>query len=124
MPGLPLQGAEKCEWWSLPRGLGHGLFSQGVRGTWGLMNAALRTRWCWLSRTELWRPWQGLPLDIEQLSVDIFEAATTVTLRSGQETDFWEDTWIQGRRLKDIAPTVYAARSLGGGLLSFRWRMD
>lgn len=45
--------------------------------------------------------------------MDLFEAATSVTLRDGRGTDFWEDPWIQGRRLKDYVPLLFVAKVPG-----------
>jgi hypothetical protein len=39
----------------------------------------------------------------------LFAAATTITIGNGAKISFWESAWMQGRRLKDVAPLVYAA---------------
>jgi hypothetical protein len=39
----------------------------------------------------------------------LFAAWTTIVLRDGKKTSFWDSGWIQGRRPKDIAPTLFQA---------------
>jgi hypothetical protein len=36
-----------------------------------------------------------------------FAAATKITIGDGKKTSFWYGTWIQGQRLKDIAPNLF-----------------
>jgi hypothetical protein len=41
--------------------------------------------------------------------MDIFYAATTITLGNGKKTSFWEAPWLTGRKPKDIAPLIFDA---------------
>ncbi|KAK1609538.1 hypothetical protein QYE76_033211 [Lolium multiflorum] len=41
--------------------------------------------------------------------MDIFYAATTITLGNGKKTSFWEARWLTGRKPKDIAPLIFDA---------------
>lgn len=38
----------------------------------------------------------------------LFAAATSITIGNGATVSFWESAWWQGRRMKDVAPLVYA----------------
>jgi hypothetical protein len=37
----------------------------------------------------------------------LFFASTTMTVSNGQTAKFWEDRWIEGRFISDIAPALY-----------------
>ncbi len=39
----------------------------------------------------------------------LFAAATTITIGDGAKASFWDSAWLEGRRLKDVAPLIYAA---------------
>lgn len=41
-------------------------------------------------------------------ALQLFQAAMRVMLRDGQNTLFWEDRWLDGFRIEELAPTVYA----------------
>jgi hypothetical protein len=41
--------------------------------------------------------------------MNIFYAATTITLGNGRKTPFWHAPWLDGRALKDIAPKKFDA---------------
>ena len=59
----------------------------------------------------------------------LFAAATTITIGNGAKISFWESSWTQGRRLKDVAPLVYAAskkknRTLQQASQANQWLLD
>jgi hypothetical protein len=43
-----------------------------------LMNAALRTRWLWLQRTSMDKPWAGLPIAAAESTVSLFNASVSI----------------------------------------------
>lgn len=69
---------------------------------------ALRVRWLWLRATDLSRPWHHLPLPADKATQDIFRASTSWTLGDGKTCKFWLDHWIDGRSIREIAPTVFS----------------
>lgn len=67
---------------------------------------ALRTRWCWLQRTDATRPWSHLQIPADADTAAIFRASTTWVLGDGRDCRFWEDKWLEGRTIPQIAPTI------------------
>jgi hypothetical protein len=56
----------------------------------------------------IWRQSLGLVLETcAPLDVDLFTAATKVTIGNGKKALFWEASWINGMRPKDIAPLIF-----------------
>jgi hypothetical protein len=41
--------------------------------------------------------------------MNIFFAATTITLGNGKKTPFWFAPWLNGRAPKDVAPKIFEA---------------
>jgi len=72
---------------------------------------ALRMRWLWLKRTEESRPWQLLPDNRDPVVEALFHVSTFMELGDGRKALFWEDRWLQGKGLAEIAPCLYAAVS-------------
>ena len=60
-----------------------------------------------MQRTDLERPWQEFALTVPEESKMLFQAATRLTTRDGRKALFWEDRWIGGLRVQEIAPLVY-----------------
>jgi hypothetical protein len=93
---------------------------------------ALRLRWLWLSRTDQDRAWSGLDLQFTQQERCLFFASTYMIAGDGQTGRFWEDRWIDGRSVSQIAPELYAyipkrrrkGTSIADGLLAHRWARD
>ena len=93
---------------------------------------ALRLRWLWFSKTDDDRAWAGLDLQFSAAEHDLFFASTTMMLGNGQTALFWEDRWISGRAIKEIAPLVYACipkrrkknRTVAQGLHANSWARD
>jgi hypothetical protein len=107
------------------------------RGGLGVLNLdkagiALRLRWLWLSRTDPSRAWQGLDLQFSPLERSLFFASTTMVLGDGRTALFWEDRWLDGRSISEIAPLLYACipkrrrriRMVADGLLNHSWARD
>ena len=43
--------------------------------------------------------------------MDMFYAATTITVGNGLKTPFWHAPWLEGRKPKDIAPLIFECSS-------------
>ena len=69
---------------------------------------ALRTRWLWFARTDDNRAWSGLALQFTAAERAFFFASTTMILGDGQRALFWEDRWLNGRAILEIAPQLHA----------------
>lgn len=72
-----------------------------------LSGYALQTRWLWLQRTDQERAWSQLPIRTCPQVQAFFKASTFVVIGNGERTLFWEDRWLQGEGVADIAPCVY-----------------
>jgi hypothetical protein len=64
-------------------------------------------RWLWFSRTDPSRAWHGLDLQFSNEEKSLFFASTTMLLGNGMTALFWEDRWIEGKAIKEIAPLLY-----------------
>uniref|UniRef100_A0A453I822 Reverse transcriptase zinc-binding domain-containing protein n=1 Tax=Aegilops tauschii subsp. strangulata TaxID=200361 RepID=A0A453I822_AEGTS len=64
---------------------------------------ALRTRWLWFSRTDQGRAWAGLDLQFSDDDRAFFFASTTMSVGNDAQALFWEDRWIDGRSVLEIA---------------------
>jgi hypothetical protein len=71
-----------------------------------LHGIALRTRWQWLRRTDLERPWQGLPHLKDEAAEGVFQALAKIEVGDGSTVLFWRDRWINGFTASEIAPLV------------------
>jgi len=71
-----------------------------------LASIALQTRWLWLQKTDDTRAWAQLPIAVTREVSAFFDASTFTVIGNGQTTAFWTDRWIQGKAVKDIAPTL------------------
>ncbi|KAM0877851.1 hypothetical protein ACQ4PT_035236 [Festuca glaucescens] len=97
-----------------------------------LQGLALRVRWQWLQRTDLGRPWQGLPMIKDTQAWEVFDSLVRIKVGDGRSTLFWRDRWINGRAASDYAPglcrTVSArtrnARTVAQGLSENAWITD
>jgi hypothetical protein len=93
---------------------------------------ALRLRWQWFNRTDQNRAWHGLDLQCTEEARDLCFASTTMTVGDGQTAIFWEDRWIHGRSISEIAPELYSRipkrrhkhRTVADGLQANNWARD
>jgi hypothetical protein len=69
---------------------------------------SLRVRWLWRMRTDPQRPWRGLDMQFSKIELDAFAASTSMVVGNGESALFWEDRWLDGKSIKEIAPEVYA----------------
>jgi hypothetical protein len=93
---------------------------------------ALRLRWQWFAKTDRDRAWSGLDLQFDEEERDLFHASTYTIIGNGQKTNFWEDRWIDGKSVREVAPQLYAcipkrrrkARLVDDGLNGNAWVRD
>jgi hypothetical protein len=93
---------------------------------------ALRLQWLWYSKTDDERAWQGLDLKFSEDEHALFFASTHLIPGNGQTGKFWEDRWINGLAIREIAPQLYAcihkhrrkARTIAAGLHEHAWARD
>jgi hypothetical protein len=89
----------------------------------------LRLRWLWHQWVSPDKPWVGTETPCDDEDKLLFAACATVVLGDGKKTSFWDSGWIQGRRPKDIAPTLFQAsrkkkRSVHDALSNNTWIHD
>jgi hypothetical protein len=70
---------------------------------------ALRMGWLWLHKTESSQPWSALPIRIPEKVQAFFTTAMQVEIGDGSTTLFWQDRWLHGQRIVDVAPRLVAA---------------
>jgi hypothetical protein len=58
----------------------------------------------WMEPNKLW---VGLGNPCLEEEMNIFFAATTITLRNGKKTHFWFAPWLNGRAPKHVAPKIF-----------------
>uniref|UniRef100_A0A453GFW4 Reverse transcriptase zinc-binding domain-containing protein n=1 Tax=Aegilops tauschii subsp. strangulata TaxID=200361 RepID=A0A453GFW4_AEGTS len=66
------------------------------------------TRWLWFARTDDTRAWSGLDLQFSATERAFFFASTTMILGNGQRALFWEDRWLNGCSISELAPQLHA----------------
>lgn len=71
------------------------------------LNKALQARWPWLQRTDKERPWAEFNIHVPAESLALFRAAARASVGNGKSTIFWEDRWIEGFRICELAPDIY-----------------
>jgi hypothetical protein len=69
---------------------------------------ALRLRWPWLEWKDPSKIWVGSGNPCSDHDMEIFYAATTITLGNGKKTPFWFAPWLEGRKPIDIASLIFA----------------
>ncbi|GJN41102.1 hypothetical protein PR202_gn00429 [Eleusine coracana subsp. coracana] len=93
---------------------------------------ALWVRWLWLQKTEPSKPWVSLPMQMSEQMKAIFSMAVTTELGDGRNTLFWQDRWILGQRLEDVAPLIHSIvpkrivgkQTVGEALTTMVWIQD
>jgi len=93
---------------------------------------ALRSRWLWLQATDPSRPWRHLQLSHDADSQQFFRASTTWVVGNGQTCRFWEDHWLEGQSIPEIASAIVALvpsrrrrhRLVSEGLTQLAWISD
>jgi mannosylglycoprotein endo-beta-mannosidase len=69
--------------------------------------SALRMRWLWYEWKEESKPWVGLGNPCTPHDKELFSAATKVTIGSGKKAIFWDSSWLNGLRPRDVAPLIF-----------------
>jgi hypothetical protein len=69
---------------------------------------ALRVRWLWLQKTEPHRPWSSLSIQVPDQVRAFFAMAITSEVENGEHVLFWTDRWLQGQKISDLAPHLFA----------------
>ena len=87
---------------------------------------ALRLRRLWCEWKEPGRAWVGMGNPCDSMDRELFYAATTITMGDGQTTGFWHSPWFEGKKPKDVAPTIFAissnkSKSVQEAMLDHRW---
>jgi hypothetical protein len=70
---------------------------------------ALRLRWLWYEWTAPEKPWVGSETPNDASDLDLFNAATRVTIGNGEKASFWSSSWLNGAPPKDLAPLIFSA---------------
>lgn len=83
-----------------------------IYGGLGVLNlekfaTALRLRWLWYEWADPPKLWLGSGTPCTDKDRDIFAAATMVHIGDGCSASFWNSSWLDGIRPKDIAPALY-----------------
>ena len=65
-------------------------------------------RWLWLSKTEPYRPWAALGLQVHRNVQDMFAISVVAVVGDGLSMLFWTDRWIHGRSVRDLAPALFS----------------
>lgn len=73
------------------------------------MGFALHLRWLWLQKTDPTKPWTELPDVMEPKVQEMFRLSTTILVGDGKRTLFWEDKWLQGHSIANVAPLLIHA---------------
>jgi len=122
-------GSCHVKWRSACRPKSHG--GLGIQDQ-ELTGMALRLRCQWLDQTDSTRAWNGLDLWFSKEERELFFASTYMSLGDGRTAKFWEDRWLQGRSIREIAPQLYdcipkhrrASRKVADGLHANQWAQD
>jgi hypothetical protein len=72
---------------------------------------SLRLRWPWQEWKNADKIWAGSGNPCSNEDMDIFYAATSITIGNGAKTPFWHAPWLDGRKPKDIAPLIFQISS-------------
>jgi hypothetical protein len=75
---------------------------------------ALRLRWPWLQWTDPLHTWAGSKLPCNEADMDLFRAATHITIGNGESTSFWSDPWTHRGPIRLWAPDLYKVASRKG----------
>ena len=62
---------------------------------------------CGYKKTDQERAWNQLPIKASPEVQAFFKASTFTIIGDGRNTLFWEDQWIDGEAIRDIAPCLH-----------------
>jgi hypothetical protein len=97
-----------------------------------ILGYALRLWWEWQAKTTPDKPWASFATKPERAVQAMFEASVTVDVGYGHRALFWQDKWIHGRSLSQLAPDLVTAvvkhthdfRVVADALHNDRWIAD
>ena len=69
---------------------------------------APRLRWPWLQWKDPTKAWVGKENPCNKEDIDLFYAATIITIGDGRTANFWQSPWLHGQKPKSVAPTIFA----------------
>ena len=72
------------------------------------LNIAIQSRWLWLQHTGQSRPLAEFQIVVPEESRQLFRAVTKMVVGNGLRACFWEDRWLDGFTVQDVAPSIYA----------------
>ena len=72
---------------------------------------ALRLRWLWYEWKDPDKLWVGMGNPCDKVDINLFYAATIISIGNGAIGPFWGSPWLNGKKPKDIAPLIYLASS-------------
>lgn len=78
------------------------------------------------------RSWTEFNLDLPTKALWLFSVDVIIEVGNGMNIIFWEDNWLMGRSIKDLAPEVVSLvpkwivnmRPVGEALVDFFWARD
>jgi hypothetical protein len=70
---------------------------------------ALRLRWPWFEWRDPSKLWVGMCTPCDEVDMELFYASTTISIGNGEIAPFWDSSWLNGKKPKDIAPLIYEA---------------
>jgi hypothetical protein len=96
------------------------------------LNIALRSKWIWLQKSEVDRPWDGLPRHPNPDTIALFNTSVRISVGDGSRIMFWDDPWINGLTVAALAPAVVAltkprtrrSRTVKDGVAGDAWALD
>ena len=71
-----------------------------------LLGCALRIRWLWAQKTDLDRPWAGLPVAVPRKAQALFDVGVDAIVGNGEQILFWTDRWLDGHTMAEIVPNL------------------
>lgn len=74
-----------------------------------VMDWSLNLRWLWLKKTQPDRPWNSFEVQVHPNAAAIFAVSIQSIVGNGTSTKFWTDRWLDGRRIVELAPNLFAA---------------
>lgn len=85
-----------------------------------------------MKKTDPNLPWATFHIPVQKCAQAFFSIAVVSEVGNGAATLFWSDRWIQGQRIADLAPQVFATvpkmriskRTVHEALTDHSWVMD
>jgi hypothetical protein len=82
--------------------------------------------------TELDKPWNQFQIQVPKEVQSLFDMAVLTQVGDGSNARFWIDQWLNEKRIRDVAPAVYAlvpkrtrnSRTVRDALINLTWISD